>query len=102
MECHILTQEFPGGDNNLGVALAPYEPHVQCVDGSIGPPGSTVPPLRSCNAIANLMFATKNVYSIGKAGSGASVTAPARDACNVHSPIAVAPTLADEIVGSSR
>lgn len=70
-----------GGDDNLGVALAPYEPHVQCVDGSIGPPGFTVPPLKSCNAVVGLMFATKNVTSFGKAGSGASNIVPGMDAC---------------------
>lgn len=69
-----------GGDNNLGVALAPYEPHVQCFDGSVGPPGSTVPPLNSCNAIVELMFATKDVTSFGKAGSGAAKIVPGMDA----------------------
>lgn len=68
-----------GGDNNLGVALVPYEPHVQCIDGSIGPPGSTVPPLKSCNAIVGLMFATKDVTSFGKAGSGAAKIVPGMD-----------------------
>lgn len=73
-----------GGDNNLGVALASYEPHVQCVDGSIGPPGSTVPPLKSCDAVVGLMFATKDIMSFGKVGSGASNIVPGRDASPDH------------------
>ncbi len=77
----VLTYDFLGGDNNLGVALSPYEPHVQCVDGSIGPPGSTVPPLKSCHAVVGLMFATKDVISFGKPGSGASKIVPGVDAC---------------------
>ena len=76
-----LTQEFQGGDNNLGVALASYEPHVQCVDGSIGPPGSTVPPLKSCDAVVSLMFASRGVISFGKQGSGASRIVPGMDTC---------------------
>ncbi|CAD6577429.1 MAG: hypothetical protein ASARMPRED_008273 [Alectoria sarmentosa] len=73
-----------GGDNNLGVALVPYEPHVQCIDGSIGPPGSTVPPLISCNAVVGLMFATKDVVSFGKPGSGATQIVPGVDASPDH------------------
>lgn len=65
------------------MALASYEPHVQCVDGSIGPAGSTVPPLRSCDAVAGLMFATKEVVSFGKSGSGASNIVPGRDTCKI-------------------
>ena len=76
-----LTQESQGGDNNLGVALASYEPHVQCIDGSIGPPGSTVPPLKSCDAIVGLMFASRGVISFGKQGSGASRIVPGTDTC---------------------
>ena len=98
---YVLMRKTPGGDNNLGVALAPYEPHVECPDASIGPPGSTVPPLKSCEAIANLMFATKGLNSFGKAGSGAKVVVPATDSCKAHHPIAVAPTLANGIFGSS-
>ena len=98
---YVLMQKTPGGDNNLGVALAPYEPHVECPDASIGPPGSTVPPLKSCEAIANLMFATKGLNSFGKAGSGAQVIVPATDSCKAHYPIAVTSTLADGIIASS-
>ena len=64
-----------GGDNNLGVTLAPYEPHVQCDEGSIGPPHN------SCGAIASLMFATKAITSFGKAGSGARNIVPGMDTC---------------------
>lgn len=78
-----LTHEPPGGDNNLGVALASYEPHVQCIDGSIGPPGSTVPPLKSCNAVVGFMLATKEVISFGKPGSGATKIVPGVDACKI-------------------
>lgn len=81
MSWSLLTFVLQGGDNNLGVALASYEPHVQCVDGSIGPPGSTVPPLKSCNIVVGLMFATKDVISFGKAGSGATKIVPGMDAC---------------------
>ena len=83
----VLTPEFLGGDNNLGVALAPYEPHVQCVDGSIGPLGSAVPPLLSCNVILGTMFATKNLISFGRRGSGASHNVPDTIVCK--SPSAV-------------
>lgn len=65
----------------MGVVLAPYEPHVQCVDGSIGPPGSTVPPLKSCDAVVALMFTSKDITSFGKSGSGARNIVPGRDAC---------------------
>ena len=81
MPKRTLTQELQGGDNNLGVALASYEPHVQCVDGSIGPPGSTVPPLKSCDAVVSLMFASRGVISFGKRGSGASRIVPGMDTC---------------------
>ena len=94
-------QKTPGGDNNLGVALAPYEPHVECPDASVGPPGSTVSPLKSCEAIANLMFATKDPNSFGKAGSGANIVVPATDSCKAHYSLARAPTFADRIIGSS-
>lgn len=87
----MLTRESSGGDNNLGVALVPYEPHVQCIDGSIGPPGSTVPPLKSCNAIVGLMFATKDVTSFGKAGSGAAKIVPGMDSCKAPYAVAQAP-----------
>ena len=97
----MLTQEYPGGDNNLGVVLAPYEPHVQCVDGSIGPPGSTVPPLKSCNAVVNLMFATREVTSFGKAGSGASNIVPGRDTCKAPFAVTRVAILTDRIIGSS-
>lgn len=87
----MLTRESSGGDNNLGVALVPYEPHVQCIDGSIGPPGSTVPPLKSCNAVVGLMFATKGVTSFGKAGSGAAKIVPGMDSCKAPYAVAQAP-----------
>ena len=98
---YVLMQETSGGDNNLGVALAPYEPHVECVDGSIGPPGSTVPPLKSCDTIANLMFATKGLNSFGKVGSGANFIVPATDSCKARCLIAMAPAFTDGTIGSS-
>ncbi len=89
----ILTHKLSGGDNNLGVVLAPYKPHVQCVDGSIGPPGSTVPPLKSCNAVVGLMFATKDVTSFGKAGSGARNIVPGTDTCEAPWAVVRVPAL---------
>lgn len=97
----MLTQEYPGGDNNLGVALAPYKPHVQCVDGSIGPPGTSVPPLKSCNAVVNLMFATKGETSFGKAGSGASNIVPGTDTCKAPFAVTGVDIFTDRIIGSS-
>lgn len=76
----MFTEKSTGGDNKLGVALAPYDPHVQCVEGSIGPPGSIVPPLGSCDAVAGLMFATRGLTSFGKSGSGARYVVPGADA----------------------
>ena len=91
-----------GGDNNLGVALASYEPHVQCVDGSIGPPGSTVPPLKSCDAVVGLMFASRDVISFGKQGSGASRIVPGTDTCKCLCSQSISVSFLKHGDGSSR
>ena len=71
-----------GGDNNLQVAIAPYDPKdVHC--GNIGPPGSTVPPIYSCKNVVDNMPTSKDLEAFGKMGSTPQpeVTLPAYKVC---------------------
>ncbi|MCJ1451162.1 hypothetical protein MMC28_001497 [Mycoblastus sanguinarius] len=72
------------GDNNLQVAIAPYDPKdVHC--GNIGPPGSTVPPIYSCKNVVDNMPTSKDLEAFGKMGSTPQpeVTLPAYKVCTI-------------------